>query len=105
MPRPLIAAPCLVFAAAFLLAACARDRRSHAGAAAPGGEPGAAAWTARSHPDTIAAWARARCGGGGQGRRRECYERALLSLLDSVGVGNTMAVLDRVAAQIGRAHV
>ncbi|HEX5726450.1 MAG TPA: hypothetical protein VFX98_13335 [Longimicrobiaceae bacterium] len=93
MPTPLRAA--FTLCAMFLAAGCAREDNAAPGAAAPAGRLAPAAWTPDSNPDAIAEWARAGCGGV-LTRKRECYERALLSLLEPAGVATTMAVLDRL---------
>lgn len=89
-PRSLLAA-----LLAALPAACAPG-----GPAPSGPEPDPAlevAWDSASSPDSVAAWARARCGGW-TGARRDCLERSLRAVTDKAGVGLAMAALDRIAA-------
>ncbi|HYJ80294.1 MAG TPA: hypothetical protein VEW03_11855 [Longimicrobiaceae bacterium] len=92
--RTLLAGVC----AAIALAACAPGASSGPGEPEP--EPDVA-WSASSDPDSIATWALRRCRWGGLDARRNCVERALGALIEPAGIGQAMAVLDRIAARDG----
>lgn len=87
------AAACLA-----LLAACtpsARTGTTHGPApdlpdAAPSAQP---AWTAQSQAGEISRWIRRECGSPFRAKQ-PCVERNLVGLIDRVGIGRTMEVLD-----------